>query len=58
MMHLIELFRIRLSAVAPCDLWAEFNTHNRELAIGILLKMANRLVLIRIEYELLLASNR
>ena len=32
--------------------------HLRELAVGILLKVANRLVLVRIEHELLLTSNR
>src|SRR5262249_35260199 len=57
-MHPIELFRTGLSVVAPHNPWTKFDAGNRELPVGILLKVANRLVLVRIEHELLLTSNR
>ena len=53
-MHLIKLFRTGLSVAAHVTFGAKFDTRNSEPAVGILLKMANRLVLVRIEHELLL----
>ena len=56
--HFIEFFRAGSSVPAPCDLRAQLNSSDRQLAVGVFLHMADRFVLVGIEHELLLTGNR
>ena len=58
MVHFIEYFRTRRSIPAPRDLRAQFNPSDRHLPVGVLLHVADRLVLVLIEHKLLLTRNR
>src|SRR6516165_8726149 len=57
-MHLIEFFCTGFSVAAPRDLRAKLNSSDRQLAVSVFLHMADCLVLVRIEHELLLTGNR
>jgi hypothetical protein len=58
MVHFVELFCTGCSISTPPNLRAKLDTSDGHFAFGIFLHMANRLVLIRIGHELLLARNR
>jgi len=48
--HFIELFRAGPSVSAPCDLRAQLDASDRQLAVGVFLHMADRFVLVGIEH--------
>src|SRR5215813_15058523 len=58
MVHFIKLFRIGYAIPAPRELRMQLNSSDRELALGVLLHMADRMILVRVEHELLLARDR
>jgi hypothetical protein len=58
MVHFVELFSAGRSISTPGNLRAKLDTSNGHFPFGIFLHMANRLVLVRIEHELLFTRNR
>src|SRR6202011_1557422 len=58
MVHFVELFCAWCSFTTPGNLRAKLDASNGHFPFGIFLHMANRLVPVRIEQELLFASNR
>src|SRR5262249_36465260 len=58
MVHLVELIRAGRAISTPANLRAKLDTRDGELALGVFLHVANRLVFVRIEHELLLARDR
>jgi len=58
MVHFAELFCTGRSIPNPGNLRAKLDTSNGHFPFGIFLHMANRLVLVRIEHELLFTRNR
>src|SRR5262249_1302027 len=57
MVHLVELIRAGRAISTPANLRAKLDTRDG-LALGVFLHVANRLVFVRIEHELLLARDR
>src|ERR1700719_2069757 len=56
--HLVELFCSGFSVSTPRNLRAKLDASDGHLAFGIFFHVANRLVLVGIEHELLLTRNR
>src|SRR5262249_49028075 len=56
--HRIVFFCPWSSVAAPGDLRAYLNSSDHQLAVSVFLHMADCLVLVRIEHELLLTGNR
>ena len=56
-MHLIDHFRAGCAVPSPHDLRPQLDPHDGVLPLGIFLHVANRLILVGIEHELLPARD-